>query len=285
MEVTRPPAVNLTPFVWSRSTAAPLDLGGGPSSTIAGLAVLPRMLSPTAVSPPSPGWIAAGTRTSANGATSATVWSSPDAKSWIPSSLDAAAPYSRATAVAQWGSRTVVVGEAGDGTNSQPAVWVSQGAGLPFEAVIGKDLPIAPGSAGMDVVGAGGLGVFAVGHIGDQLAIWYSTDGSHWSRLADAERAVSAQPGASIRTVAVTAHGVFMAGTITSLAGVDAGLWSSADGVAWSRVSSADASFAGGDGHLIEGLASLNNGLVAVGAVRSSTGQWSPASWISPDGA
>ncbi len=63
----------------------------------------------------------------------------------------------------------------------------------------------------------------------------------------------------------------------------DAALWSSGDGINWRRVSEAQTVFGGPGWRLITGLASLGTGLVAVGGVRTGP-DWSPASWISPDG-
>ncbi len=139
------------------------------------------------------------------------------------------------------------------------------------------------GSAAMDLVAAGGLGVFASGTIGGQEAVWYSTDGLHWSRLKGAEQIINGATTPHIDTLLVAANGVYAAGSVADGSATDASVWSSTDGITWQQVRTAKDSFTGDGDHTINGLASLGTGLVAVGAVRSGQ-SWSPASWISPDG-
>jgi hypothetical protein len=81
-----------------------------------------------------------------------------------------------------------------------------------------------------------------------------------------------------------SANVVYAAGSVRSGTATNAALWASGDGLNWHLVGSAPRAFAGTGDRVITGLAPLGTGFVAVGAVRTGT-RWSPASWISPDGA
>lgn len=288
----RPDATSPT-YQWSRVTGPAVAIGGGPSSTIAG--ILAPAVSGAA-------WLAVGTRTSASGTSTATVWTSPDGIAWTPSPLPAGPGDTQARAGARLGTATVVVGSSGTGGSQRAAVWVSSGPGRPFRAVpdgaafsptpspssgAGPATPAGggPGSTGavMDRVAAGALGVFAAGTVERRAAMWYSTDGSRWTRLAGAERVIDGSDQPSVNSLVVSPRGVWAAGSAVAGTATDAALWTSIDGIHWSAIRSAARSFTGNGDHVIDGLATLGTGFVAVGGVRTAD-QWMPASWISPDG-
>ena len=287
------------PYVWARSTDPTLSIPAGPSSTIADL------LAPSAPGAP---WLAVGARTAAATApaqdtSTATVWSSADGVKWASTPLSGRTVDTQARAAAQLGTSTVVVGSAGTGVEQRAAVWISSGPGLPFRAIPngaafapnpapgsarpgtgpGAAVPNAGAGAVMDHIASGALGVFVSGTVDGRAAMWYSTDGTRWTRLAGAETVIDRADQPTINSLLVAPNGVWAAGTVVDGTDEDAAVWTSTDGIHWSRVNSATRSFGGNGDHVIDALTTLGNGFVAVGAVRTGA-QWMPASWISPDG-
>lgn len=257
-----------------QDSSASLAVGGGPTTSLAGV------VPPASGSP----WQIAGTRTNPDGTTTATVWTSPDATTWTATPLSGPGTISQARAAVTTGTKTVIVGSSGTGRNQQAAVWLSASPGAAFRQVDSPGVFGAPGSsATMDLVAAGSLGVFASGAAGGEEAMWYSTDGLHWSRLKGAEQVIDKATSPHVNALLVAANGVYAAGSATENSATAASVWSSTDGITWQQVRTAQDTFTGDGDHVINGVANLGTGLVAVGAVR--TGQsWSPASWISPDG-
>ncbi|MGH9120751.1 MAG: hypothetical protein ACRDYC_02225, partial [Acidimicrobiales bacterium] len=139
------------------------------------------------------------------------------------------------------------------------------------------------GGATMTLLSAGALGLFAAGAVSGTPALWYSTDGQHWSRLTAAEHLLTSARDAQINTLLVTQGGVWAAGSVRAGSNTQAAIWTSADGLDWSRVAPGDPPFTADGDHVIEDLALLGRGFVAVGAARSGD-TWQPVSWISPDG-
>lgn len=277
---TTGPAPSTGPYDWGVAPSTALQVGGGPSSTLA--AVLAPAGSLTS-------WLIAGTTTASDGSTTATVWTSPDALSWSSTALTGPGADSQARAATTWGGRTLVVGSTGSGSSERAAAWLSPAPGQPFQAVSGGPTFAAPapssgpaGGAEMDVVAAGGLGAFAAGQIAGAPAMWYSTDGRHWTQLKGAEQTIGATSRAQVHAMAVSSEGVFAAGSVGDGSATDAAVWASTDGITWQSQKASNAFTDNGD-HTISSLASLGGGFVAAGGVR--TGQtWSPASWISPNG-
>ena len=277
------------PYHWAQDSAASLNVGGGPTTSLAGV------VAPASGSP----WLIAGTRTNPDGTTTATVWTSPDATTWTATPLTQPGVASQARAATTTGTKTVIVGSMGTGRGERAAVWVSPTPGAAFRQVDAPGVFSGPssstggdsdatgggngGSATMELVAAGALGVFASGTAGGEDAVWYSTDGLHWTRLKGAEQAIDGTTNPQIHALLVASTGVYAAGSVTDGSATDASVWSSTDGITWQQVKTAKDSFTGDGDHTINGLASLGTGLVAVGAVRSGQ-SWSPASWISPDG-
>jgi hypothetical protein len=280
---TRPPASPPTtqpprgPYVWTRDASPALDVGGGASTTIA------------AVQTPGSGrqWLVAGTRTSTAGSTTATVWRSPNGGGWSAEPLTGPAADSQAEAATTWEGRTVVVGSVGRGSARSAAVWVARAPGAAFEEVPPSDLPL--GAETLTTVASGALGLFATGQANGGVAVWYSSNGSRWTRLQAAERVINGASAPHISTLTVASDGVYAAGWESDGSRIDAAVWTSADGVNWHPVLTAEAAFAGGGDRMITGLVPVGTGnvptgFVAVGGVRLGT-HWEPASWISPNGA
>jgi hypothetical protein len=270
-------------YAWTRRASSALDLGGGSTSTLS------AVLSPQVNDAP---WLIAGTIRHADGTTSAAVWSSRNTLRWRVAIL--AGTDGRALAAADWGARAVIVGSIGSGLQRRAAVWLSSGPGQPFVPVPadagllatpepGPRGSTVTGSASMDVVGAGTQGIFAGGSVSGRQAVWYSTDGVHWVRVPGAESLMGG--AAQVDTILATPDGVLAVGTVPDGTQTDGAIWQSSDGISWHRFAAGDNPFAGGGDHRIDGLTTNATGsLIAVGGVRSGP-SWTPASWISPNGA
>jgi hypothetical protein len=254
-------------------------IGGGASSTLAAV---------VAASDRGP-WTVAGTRQSSSGGSTATAWTSPNAVTWRSEPLTAPTVDSQADAATTWRQGTVIVGSVGSAKNRHAAVWISPAAGAPFAQATGTAL--LADDAAMTLVTSGPLGLIGAGTVAGHIAIWYSADGRHWTRLAGAEQLIGSASDSHIDTLlATTNEGVFAAGWDHSGSSIEAALWSSGDGIHWRRVDSAQAEFGGPGEHIITGLAQLQSepsvsgtALVAVGGTWTGS-RWAPASWISPNG-
>jgi hypothetical protein len=183
----------------------------------------------------------------------------------------------------------VVAGSVGPATDRRAAVWISPAAGASFTRVVSAAL--STDDSTMTLVTSGPLGLIGAGTTAGHVAMWYSADGRHWSRLGGAEQLIGAAADAHIDTLlATTNEGVFAGGWDHRGSSIEAALWSSGDGIHWRRVDAARPEFGGPGDYIITGLAQLQSqpsvsgtALVAVGATRTGS-RWAPASWISPNG-
>ena len=134
------------------------------------------------------------------------------------------------------------------------------------EAVFG-----GPGDQEMESVTAGGPGLVAVGSVGSNdagdAAVWTSVDGVAWSRVPHDET-VFGGPNAQ-RMLSVTAGGpglvaVGADGSFDERHWV-AAVWTSVDGITWSRVPHDDTVFGGADSLAMTSVTVGGPGLVAVG--------------------
>lgn len=243
--------------------------------------------------------MAAGTRSTSDGNSTAMAWASPDAQSWNGQPLTGNGVFSQANAATSWKSGTVVVGSVGQGANKHAAVWISASNGTPFAAAPVSDSSTSGSEAGipsnspptseMDLVTAGDLGYFAAGTLAGQPAVWYSTNGLQWSLSAQATRFFGGLDNPRINALLATSGLVYAAGSVEDGTATDAALWSTQDGLNWRSAQPPEGAFSGQGNHVITGLAQLGTGqggtvgLVAVGGIDAG-GVWAPASWISPDG-
>ena len=259
-----------SPYAWTRAASPALALGGGAGATLS--AVLAPQLTGS--------WTIVGTRLSATGAPSATVWTSADARSWRATPLEAPPALAQALGAAQYHGVTTVVGSVGEAANQQAAAWYSPTPGAAF---VPADVPLTTGASTMSHVAVGTLGTFATGTADGRFAMWSSSDGRHWNELPDAEKVITALPGARVDTLLAVGDSVYAAGSVRRGPWTEAALWASSDGLHWRMVTTAAAAFSGPGDRVIYSLAPFETGLVAVGAVNLGSG-WVPASWISPDG-
>ncbi len=261
-----------TPFTWARDLDATLTLGGGPTTTISG--ILPPGQE-------TPDWTITGTLEAADGTPTATVWTSVNGITWSATRLSPPGAESTATSAVEWHSSTVIVGSVGSGASEHAAAWIGSAPGGPY-----TEVPVlgTQGASKMLDVTAGSLGLFAVGSSDGQIAMWSSTNGQEWAASDDFDDLIASSVDPRVNAVLAVGNNVYTAGSVTNGTETDAALWASGDGINWHRVSSAQAAFGGPGDRSITGLAQLGTGVVAVGGIRTG-GAWSPASWISPDGA
>jgi hypothetical protein len=115
-------------------------------------------------------------------------------------------------------------------------------------------------------------------------ARWTSTDGTTWSRLIPGSAATdvfATSQGKPARMNAVTAGGPGLVAVGTD--GSNAAVWTSVDGMSWSRVPHEDAIFGGEADQEIKSVALADVGLVAVGTDGSRAAVWASTggrSWV-----
>jgi hypothetical protein len=135
----------------------------------------------------------------------------------------------------------------------------------------------------MKSVTAAGPGLVAVGSAGSgglpDAVVWTSPDGVTWSRVPDDELALGGSGGQTMESVTVGGPGLVAVGSdASSSSDQDAAVWTSIDGVTWSRVPH-DETVLGGEG--FQSMLSVTvggPGLVAVGGDGSD--DFDAAVWV-----
>jgi hypothetical protein len=206
-----------------------------------------------------PGLVAVG---QAGGAVpKAAVWTSPEGITWsrVPGH-EAIFDDAAMRAVTAGGPGLVAVGDSAD----DAAVWTSSD-GITWSRVPHSEAVF--GDAGMNGVTAGGPGLVAVGDQGGSAGVWTSLDGIIWSR-APQEEAIFKGEGTRMKSVTVGGPGLVAVGEDGPLQDdTDAAVWTSPDGITWSRTPHTEAVF--GDAGM-NSVTAFGPGLVAVG------GYWRP---------
>ena len=190
--------------------------------------------------------------------------------------------------VAAGGPGLVAVGYEDSGEDWDAAVWTSAD-GLTWsrvphdEAVFG-----GPDIQDMEGVVAGGPGLVAVGwdHSGGEAdaAVWVSADGFTWTRVSDA--ALGGPGDQAMRAVAAGGPGLVAVGDEfgPETPELAAAVWTSPDGLAWTRVPHDEAVFGGPGPQSMTAVAAWGQGLVAVGYEDQTESDTNAAVWTSPDG-
>ncbi len=156
---------------------------------------------------------------------------------------------------------------------------------------------LAQGSGGqfMFEVTRGGPGFVAVGiHEREdkpsRAAVWTSPDGLAWTRVAHDEEVLGGPGNQGMAAVAVGGPGLVAVGgdephPERRMGGQRAAVWTSPDGLTWTRVPHDRAVFGGGDGREMSmaAVTAVGPTLVAVGEV-SGEGSSHPVAWSSTDG-
>lgn len=185
-------------------------------------------------------------------------------------------------------------------TSTEPApTTTSEAAALALPAMLWTRVESdAFGGSGDQLIhdiAIGGPGLVAVGSDGSggdlDAAVWYSTDGRVWTRVPHDEL-VFGGPGDQY-PVAVAAGGPgFVAvgedgdAYADDMAGI-AAVWTSEDGITWSRVPHDEAAFGGEEqvNVFMKDVTAFGSGLVAVGMEwRESDFDWEAVAWTSIDG-
>jgi len=139
----------------------------------------------------------------------------------------------------------------------------------------------------MEDVVAGGPGLVAVGSVDEgeeqsSAAVWTSRDGVTWARVPHDEKVFGGVGSQGISSVTLGGPGLVAVGaeepnTDVAMGGLRAAVWTSPDGVTWSRVPDDEAIFGGGEGDEtgMDDVVAVGSGLIAVGGRMA---------WTSPDG-
>jgi molecular chaperone DnaK len=232
-----------------------------------------------------PGLVAVGYDTS-GGDQDAAVWTSSDGFAWTRVAHDEAVfggtGDQEMESVAAAGSGLVAVGWDGSGGDQDAAVWTSFD-GLTWTRVA-HDEAVFGGEDDqlMWAVTANNLGLVAVGDdwsgFDRDAAVWTSADGVAWSRVLDEEAVFSGSRWQTMESVAAVDSGLVAVGDDASGGDQDAAVWTSPDGLTWSRVPHDEAVFGGANWQTMRSVVATSSGLVAVGH-----DNWDAAVWISPD--
>ena len=144
------------------------------------------------------------------------------------------------------------------------------------EAVFGGD-----SFQSMSSVAVGGPGLVAVGSDGNpvdgSVAVWTSTDGQVWQRIAHDEAVFGGEGKQSMRSVTSGGSGLVAVGDDFSVP-LTGAVWTSTDGLSWQRVAHDDVVFGGGQQSMLS-VTSGGPGLTAVGSDKSRD---AAAVWTSP---
>ena len=192
--------------------------------------------------------------------------------------------------VTSGGPGLVAVGEDDSGGDPDAAVWTSTDgitwSRVPHdEAVFGGE-----GDQSVSSLIAAGPGLVAVGSDGTTLrgrnidaAVWTSIDGITWSRVPHEDAVFGGDGDQVINSVVVGGPGLVAVGSETIRFDVDAAVWTSSDGVTWSRVPHDEAVFGGRRDEVMLSVIAGGPGLVAVGSVGKG-GDHDAIVWTSTDG-
>jgi hypothetical protein len=163
----------------------------------------------------------------------------------------------------------VGVDETPDGDDADAAVWTSPD-GITWtrvthdEAVFGGDhyqtmLAACSWEGGLVAVGADGP------YDDHDAAVWLSVDGITWVRLPHDENIFGGDDHQEMSAVAPWGEGLIAVGWDGSLYDEAAAVWTTPDGISWSRVPHDEAVFGGYGNQLMNSVAAGESGLVAVG--------------------
>jgi hypothetical protein len=220
----------------------------------------------------------------------AAVWTSPDGLTWTRVPHDEAVFGGPGTeqmfGVAAGGPGLVAVGWGRSGEDDAAAVWVSAD-GYTWERIVDDAVFGGPGTQAMQAVLADGPGLVAVGY--DFLegnfvaAAWTSPDGFAWSQVPHDGAVFGGQIGLYMYSVAIGGPGLVAVGSDYSGVDADGAVWTSPDGLTWTRVPHDEAVFGGAGNQEMLGVVAGGPGLVAVG--RDDSGEAGDAAvWASADG-
>lgn len=225
------------------------------------------------------------------------VWTSTDGRSWQRASGDDAfgSPDERVTVhdVVGTPEGVIAVGSVSQGVDeggqTLPAIWSSQDGHTWHRSLLDHHHGIARS------VVTHGSAIVAVGSSDSAAAIWFSTDGTSWQRIANAafqpdlpRTTEGPEPSMSLVSVTAGGPGFVAVGENSRLeqpgllndADIRAVVFTSTDGTEWTRVPHDAEIFGGLDRHRMTSVIAGGSGLVAVG-YQPPRG---PVAWTSSDG-
>jgi hypothetical protein len=219
----------------------------------------------------------------------AVVWTSPDGVTW------SRVPHDE-TIFGGEGAQymfSVVAGRPGlvavgyDSSVGRAAVWTSVD-GVTWSRVPHDEMVFGDPPQRMVSVTAGGPGLVAVGeHVSSDgevnAAVWTSVDGVTWSRVPHDETVFGGDGWQEVQSVTAGGPGLVAVGYAGPGDATYAAVWTSVDGVTWSRVPHDETVFGDYNNLRMHSVTAGGPGVVAVGSDRSGVSQ-DAAVWTSPDG-
>ena len=222
----------------------------------------------------------------------AAVWTSVDETTWSRVPRDETVFEESGAqvmhAVSTGGPGVVGVGSSGEAGDLDAAVWTSVDSvtwsRIPHdETVFGGE-----GVQVMNSVSAGGPGLVAVGADASgrdfDAAVWASVDGITWSRIPHDETVFGGAGHQTINGVTTTGAGLVAVGSGGSGGDLDAAVWTSTDGITWSRAPHDETVFGGPGVQRMNSVTTTGAGLVAVGYFEQGSFNINAAVWTSADG-
>ena len=232
----------------------------------------------------------------------AAVWISADGTSWSRAPESETFLSARMSGVTAGGPGLVAVGEAVRNGRGRAAVWTSTD-GISWSQVAHDDTVFGELEAGpprISSVTSGGPGLVAVGDVrsgqgaSSNGVVWTSQDGTSWSRVPHDDEIFGRSEAGRCCThmTDVVAGGPGLVAVGADWVGDEPGgseddgvsravVWTSSDGIVWSRVPHDEAVFGGAS---MSSVTVGGPGLVAVGAAEAGANTSVPAVWISADG-
>jgi hypothetical protein len=236
-----------------------------------------------------PGLVAVGSDAS-GGNDDAAVWTSPDGVTWsrVPNDEEVFGGDGDQAmwSVAAGGPGLVAVGHDGPIGDWDAAVWTSPNGVSWTRVPHSETLFGGEDHQAMWSVVPGGPGLVAVGYdhsIGAGVAaVWTSPDGVTWTRVPHDEVVFGGDNWQAMWSLVAADSGLVAVGYDNSGGNTDAAVWTSPDGVTWSRVPHDEGVFGGSGWQMMNSVVAASAGLVAVG-YDWSDGDWDAAAWTSAD--
>lgn len=212
------------------------------------------------------------------GSADAMVWTSVDGVNWsrVPDEGLGSSYHDGMAAVTVGGPGLVAVGSAWD-AGQTAAAWTSVDgltwSKVPYDP---EDPVFGAGARWIYGVTVGGPGLVAVGMAdgpdgeGGDAAVWTSVDGFTWSRVPHDEALFGGPGHQEMTDVTAAGSGLVAVGVDESQDGEVSAVWTSTDGLTWTRVPDDEAIFTGGMSSVI----TTESGVVAVGGDGPNAAVW-----------
>lgn len=201
------------------------------------------------------------------------VWSSKDGRRWEQVLVDpesvARGTQQEMTSVTYSRHRFVGIGWEGTTRGADAVVWTSPNGSSWQRATSGPTTLGGIGTQGMSGVVSGGPGFVAVGwstfRDDRDAAIWTSEDGTSWDPVPHDETVFGGIGDQLIWAITKTKSGYTAVGRDGSGGGLDGAVWTSPDGLSWTRVPAKEHVFGGDSSQEVKSLVETRSRLVATG--------------------